>query len=371
MGELTFSLAGACGVLRSECAPLMSYAERHLQPLRLTPMRGVPVIEATLAWHESAPPADRRAGDPVLGAMDRVDRDLYVGPGRIDWFRIDDFRDLHLRVQWDGACLRVHGDYYFYLSRDPLRDRARRWLTGRQADAQRARRFTTLLYYLVYYPAFWWYETLHGFHPIHAAGVVSDAGAILLAGASGVGKSTLALALAASGGSLLSETFVLHRGTAILPVREPLLLDAASRAWLGDSMHGLEPVREGFVFARDGFHCVSGLADEGEAAVVVLPHRAPATAVRALTGGEAHQRISASDQLVKDVRRYWAFAAALEPLARRGLMARREESLAKLTANTRCFEFAIGPDLGREQAVRMVTELAESGDASRPLRAQR
>ncbi len=50
--------------------------------------------------------------------------------------------------------------------------------------------------------------TLRGFEVLHAAGVVLDHNAILLAGPSGVGKSSLAAALMAAGGRLLSDDAV-------------------------------------------------------------------------------------------------------------------------------------------------------------------
>ncbi|MBI4514424.1 MAG: hypothetical protein HY699_01230 [Deltaproteobacteria bacterium] len=370
MAELRFNLAGAGGSLRSHYAPFMAYAEQHLLPLRIAAGEVAPVIDAVLEWHESPPPQDRHTAEPELAGLERLDRDLYVGPGRVCWFRIDDFRDLHLRFDWDGRQLHVHGHYYFYLSRDRLRDRTKRWWAGARLRAQRLNRFTTLLYYLAYYPAFWWCETQMGFHPIHAAGAVTDAGAVVLAGPSGVGKSTLALALAAQPAQLLSETFLLHRGATLRPVREPLLLDEWSRSWLGSAMSGLEPLRAGFVFSRNGYHRLAGLAEEGRAAAVLLPRRAPRTYVRAISAEEAHQRLSAANQIVKDMRRYWAFAAALDPLAPSGLMAQREAELARLTAGARCGEFGLGPELKLGDAVRQVREFlsAESLPVTRRAR---
>lgn len=368
MAEVRYELAGLSGVLRSDEAPLMRYAERHLKPLRSIGSAGLPVVDATLRWHETPPPRDRQGANPSLNEMARLDRDLYVAPGRVNWFRIDDFRNLHLQAEWDGARLRVQGDYYFYLSREAIRDRMKRWLT-RDLELQRAKRFTTLLYYLAYYPIFWCAETWHGFHPIHAAGAVTDAGAIVLAGPSGVGKSTLAIALAASGARLLSETFLLQRGDTARPVREPILLDAWSRTWLGDGMRHCEPLRGGFVFERDGFHYLDQLADEARVALIVLPIRAPHPHVRALTAEEAHQRISAANQLVKDLRRYWAFAAALEPLAPSGLMARRETALRVFTESARCVELGIHANMSRDEAARTMLELVDAQPAARALRA--
>ncbi len=354
---VTGCVAGATFRFAADDSDLLTYAGRHLAPLRGEEETAAD-IDARLFWHEGPPPPARdRAAN--LGDMERWDRDLYVGPGRLAWFRIDACRDLHLRVEWDGKRLSVRGDYYFYLSRNGLRNQAKRWWYRAQVRERRAKRFTTLLYYLVYYPAFWWNETVRGCHPIHAAGVVTDRGAVVLAGPSGVGKSTLSVALAASGCAFLSETFLLHRGTEVWPVREPILLDDFSRHWLGDAMAGLEPLGRNFVFERQGYHCLSGLAERGRAAVLLVPRRAPQTYLRPIAAVEAHRRLSAGGQLIRDQRRYAAFAAALEALAGRGLVEQREQELHRLTQGASCFELGLGPGLTREAAVTMVRGLLD------------
>lgn len=367
-GAVTGNVAGASFRFVADDPDLLAYAGRHLAPL-VSEEEVTADVDACLFWHEVPPPA-AEARDARLAEMERWDRDLYVGPGRLAWFRIDACRDLHLRVEWDGKHLRVRGDYYFYLSRSRVRDHAKRWWYGARLRERRAKRYTTLLYYLVYYPAFWWNETVRGRHPIHAAGVVTDRGAVVLAGPSGVGKSTLSVALAATGDTFLSETFLLHRGTEVWPVREPILLDGFSRNWLGDAMAGLEPLGRDFVFGRHGYHRLAGLAERGNAAVLLVPRRAPQTYLRPIAPVEAHRRISASGQLIRDQRRYAAFAAALEALAARGLIEQRELELRRLAEGASCFEFGLGPGLTREAAVAMVRELLDERAGGRLQRAQ-
>lgn len=364
---MTGGLAGVSFRFRTDAPELASYARRHLVPLLANVDQ--PSIDATLYWHPVAPPIDRPGVD-AAGDWERWDRDLYVRPGRLCWFRIDACRDLHLAAEWDGATLRLRGDYYFYLSRSRVRDRLKHWLYGSRIHERRRKRFTTLLYYLVYYPAFWVSETLHGRHPIHAAGVVSEGGAVVLAGPSGVGKSTLSVALAAGGAAFLSETFLLHRGTEVWPVREPILLDDFSRRWLGDAMAGLEPLGRSFVFARNGYHRLAGLADRGQATVLLLPRRAPQTYVRPMAAEEAHRRLSASGQLIRDQRRYAAFAAAFESLAPLGLVERREQELRRLTEGASCFELGLGPGLTRDAALAMIHQLVTARGEVAPRRAQ-
>jgi len=201
--------------LTSTCAPFMAYAAAHVVPLRIADQT-TPRVQAVLRWHEGSPPRDRLAADPTLRHMERLDRDLYRGATQLAWFRIDELPNLHLRFTWDGELLHVDGDYYHRLSADPRRDWLKRVLFSRRLPALRRRRFTTLLYYLLYYPAFWWLERHQDLHPIHAAGVEIGNTVVVLAGPSGVGKSTLVTGLAATPvAQLLSDTFLLQRGTTV------------------------------------------------------------------------------------------------------------------------------------------------------------
>jgi hypothetical protein len=91
--------------------------------------------------------------------------------------------------------------------------------------------------------------TLRGLEVFHAAGVVSSAGAVLLAGPPGAGKSSLAAALVRAGAALLSDdvvalehrgedgVLIAHPGPGVLNLRpaEDARLSGAERALLGSS----------------------------------------------------------------------------------------------------------------------------------------
>jgi len=357
IGAATVSVA-------ADSAAFLDYARQHLAPLVAATDEApddAPRIVARLRWHER-PPQPRGAMVGRLDDMERPDRDLYVGAGRIAWFRIDDFRQLVLQAHWDGSTLSVRGDYHFFLNRTTWRDRLRRVVEARALARRREKRFATLLYYLVYYPAMWWHETLADSHPLHAAGVAGERGAMVLAGASGVGKSTLTVALTAAGGRPLSETFLLHRGRDMAAVPEPVLLDEWSRRWLDDGGATLAPMPGQFVFDRQGYH-LPGHAAQAPAVALVLPRRARPAGAAQISAAEAHRRISAGHQLVKDMRRYWAFAAAFEQLSAddtaRGLMERRERALAALTHDVPCWELRLGPELSRDQAIDILADICE------------
>ncbi|MFI5366140.1 MAG: hypothetical protein ACHQ4J_10995 [Candidatus Binatia bacterium] len=335
-------LADATFRFETDAPDLAAYARAHLGLLATTET-AAPTIRATLRWHDAQPPAQR---PPDVAQMPRVDRDIYCDGERLHWFRVDDLRDLFLHFTWQDDHLVVEGDFYHRLGNRPLTDRLRRVQNWSRRDALRRRRFTTLLAYLVYYPCWWWLEQTRDLHPIHAAGVATDAGVIVLAGASGVGKSTLAVALAgAPGARLLSDSFVLHNGLDVRAVREPILLDAWSRRWLGPTAAALQPIVGHFVLNRHGYQMPPRrAADAGRAALLLFPRRTREPSVQRLSAARAHQRLSAADLIINDLRRYWAFAAVLEQLAPAGLVARREAQLAKLTATIPCYEIGVTAD---------------------------
>ena len=68
-----------------------------------------------------------------------------------------------------------------------------------------------LLYYLVYFPLFWWLERTRGWHLLHGAAVELEGRGLIVAGLPGGGKSTLMLALLAQEGArLLSDNLLFY-----------------------------------------------------------------------------------------------------------------------------------------------------------------
>lgn len=353
---MTGTLAGATFRFATDAAELAAYAPLHLGRL-LTPPAAAAHVDATLRWHEGQPPRQRVF--PGRADMERVDRDLYVRPGELRWFRVDDLRDLLLHVTWNDNRLVIEGDFYHRFSKHAGRDRVKRMINYRRGGPLRQRRFATLLSYLVYYPCWWWLEQTQDRHPIHAAAVRTDAGVILLGGASGVGKSTLAVALAGlPGARLLSDSFILHNGTDVSAVPEPVLLDAWSRGWLGEQAGELTAIDWRYGLDRAGYQLPPDrVADGGQAALLVLPRRAPKAYTKRIAPAEAHQRLSAADMIINDLRRYWAAAAVLEQMSPAGLVARREQHLAKLTAEVPCYEVGLTADMTSAATVEAIMRL--------------
>lgn len=357
MESFSGQMSAARFSFETDAADLASYAGWHLSPLAAT-SQGAPVVSSVLRWHDGQPP--RREGLGVdLDAFTRADRDLYVTENDALWLRVDDLRDLVLRFHWEAERLQVEGDFYFRVGNSPWRDRLRRVISPGQAAAMRRRRLTTLLYYLVFYPCWWWLEQQRDLHPIHAAGVEVDSKVILLAGASGVGKSTLSIALAGlPNARFLSDSFVLQSGIDVCAVPEPILVDDWSRQWVGSAAEGLEASSFPYMLGRRGYQFPAvRRVDQGRAGLLVFPRRAPQSTVRRLSPDQAHQRLSAVDMVINDLRRYFAFAAVVEQMVPGGLVAHREANIAKLTSETPCYEIGLDNSMTSQEATEAITRL--------------
>ena len=218
--------------------------------------------------------------------MDRVDRDVYRNGSEIAWFRIDELPSLHLRFAWTGAVCAVHGDFYLYLSQNFYRDWLTRGLRRRSPELPAAAALHhSAVHICCTIPASGIASARAICHPIHAAGVDLDGHVVVLAGPSGVGKSTLVTSLA--GGSrarLLSDTFSAALWCRRAPVPEPLLLDNWSQRWLGDTRLKLSPISHRYRLSRDGFHWpVERSSSSGVTQLLLFPQRAETHYIRPLT----------------------------------------------------------------------------------------
>lgn len=366
--DWSLHLAGAKVRLRCGFTPLLEYARAHFAPAEDAAADDTPpAIDAEIHWHEAHPPRDAAAAYPEVRGAERLDRDLYRNGQQLVWLRIDELRDLHLRFDWNGQTLRVRGDYYHRLSTNAGGDRLRRLVYHNRMDALRRKRFTRLLYFGVYYPLFWWLERMRDTHPLHAGAVHTPRGALLLAGPSGVGKSTLTAALGSGdGAAILSDTFTLHRGTEMWAVPEPMLLDRWSRDWLGEAAKELVGVEHGYALGRDGYSVPAArFRARAEAAAIVLPHRAQRDSDTRLDPAAAVSRIEAYNDIVNDMRRYRPVAAVLELLDPTGLGRARVRNLEELTAAVPCWEIGLSPSLTRDQAVTRLLAILDGSEQQR------
>lgn len=340
---LTVDLHGASLELRASEAHFIDYAARALAGLRTTvPSR--PSILSRLEWVDGTRPRDLRSAFATTEWDRQLDRDLYLAEHTAYWLRIDDFTDLQMKVTWSEGRLEVTGRYYFQIGKSRHWESLRRLRHWHRRDFLRARRFSTLVYYLVFHPLLWWLSRFEGWHVLHAAAVARDGRAHVLAGLPGCGKSTLAVgALALPGVEMLSDNLLLTDGVRVRACPELLLLDEGSVVRVGSGYDHLAKVGERRVFARDSYRPDRTRLDALEPRTINLVHRARRGETRPLESALAAERIEAGNLLAKEVRRCRIMAQVLDLLAKTRTPDERA-ILSSLTKQAPCFESGIASD---------------------------
>ena len=295
---IDIELAGVRARIGSSHAPFLRVRRGRTSSRCGRAARASPVVRASLAWHEQSPPRERQGAAPQLARMERIDRDLYRGEGELAWFRIDELPGLHLRFRWDGEHLDVAGDFFYSLSADPVRDRLKRLLYGRPpatpCGSGSSRRCSTT--WPTTRASGGWSATATCIRSTPPESRSAAAWSCSPARAASASRRSPPGSPAADGARFLSDTFLLHAGIDVRPVREPLLLDDWSRRWLGEAAGLLQAIDWRYCLGRRGFHWpAERLGSGGRGAAAVVPTRAR-DALRARgTAGAAQGQIGAGN----------------------------------------------------------------------------
>ncbi len=188
-------------------------------------------------------------------------------------------------VETDGTWLEV-----YVRQRPPL--------TVQAAEVLLRSRFHLLMReLLLQYPVLWW-AGVHGRVPLHASTWARKGHVTLLAGPSGVGKSTLLELELTSGGTATSDNVCVSDGRLVYGLVEPMRTESAN----GRRMpHGR---RESPMPGR--VPCL-----EPDRVVVLRRGAEPLPEVRLLPWERAARALTAGTYMAGELRRYWGFAATL------------------------------------------------------------
>ena len=154
---------------------------------------------------------------------------------------------------------------------------------------------------LLHYPALWW-ASLRGRAPLHVCVTAGPGGVTMLAGPSGVGKSTLLAAGLRRGETATADNVCACDPRSAFGLVEPLRLDGAGAGGPG-APHG-----------RREYPFPARQARLDPDRVVVLRRGLPADhapAVRQLMPDEAARELITGTYIAGELRRFWPFAATL------------------------------------------------------------
>jgi hypothetical protein len=357
--RVELALHGIGLVLESENAEFARYTAAAMEPF-VAPQPS-PRVRARLAWVDGAPGDDPGKAFGLQQWERRPDRDVYVAGPSVYWLRIDDFEDLQLRATWQAGVLELEGRYHFRLGRGSRSDRARKLLYRGRLDVLRARRFSTLLYYLVYHPILWLLGREQGWCVLHAGAVASGGSAVVLAGMPGCGKSTLAVAMTADPAwTMLSDNLVLCDGRRVLACPEMLLLDRRSLERVGTAARRLAASGEKRVYERDAYRPDTTELRPSVPSVLFNVGRGLRTELVPLDAAAAVATLRRNNLLAKEVRRIAMMGEILDLVA--GTSAPDEHAaLAALAKSVPCHQLWVGEGADLANVIRETMAPAFAG----------
>jgi hypothetical protein len=344
-GQLKLSLHGVGLELQSDNSRFLRYARHYLRDL-VAPTVEQAHVKVHLTW-----------GQPIVPTIDdrweRLGRRLLLNEKHIVQTEVLALPGLQLSVALTDEGLAVNAGYRFPSPHSRLG-----YIL--QGQAGEARLFITLIYFLVYFPLFWYLERDRGWYLLHAAAVAHPNGGAVLAGLPGVGKSTFTLALLADPAvQLLSDNLVFHDGEQVYAFPAPIHLDQRSHALLPDLGERLGPAGQAFSHGRYDYKLTSAArADATRPRLVGILRLAPQTEVRPLSREVCLERLLAYDQLAKEVDEYSKQAAVFSALSPRvGESHRRLEALVRLLTKADCYEIAVQPGVNLGPIAAQVSNL--------------
>ena len=323
-------IAGIRLQVATSYAPWDRYVKAHFAPVLANGLPAAQTREADIVvrvewqdqpWRAKAMRAEEsdRFPDRLGGSIVRSEREgCWVQ-------KLRGSQRLGLIASWEGGRLRIEGAY----RRKALKERARAWLGGSETQ-----RFFELTYPLIYYPLWFYLEATAGWHVLHASAVSRSSGAIIFAGLEGVGKTTLALALAGEGSTLLADNLIWYNEQQVMGVPEPIRLHDPSGPLL--ERVRLRPLPIGTT--QKGFFALEG--DSMGAArprAVLLPVFGRVTDIEPLEAEACADRMLATSPLTGELGPYVPFAAwmsLVRPVP--GLETVRRQRLVALLRGCRC-----------------------------------
>ncbi len=343
METLGVRLHGVTLNLESNHSPLIAYAAEHLNELAIAP-HATPQLTVRCEWTQGD-------GDPeqnpfrAEGALNVIGKRMLGNSETLIWLDTLRVKGLQLMFRREGEHWLFDVAYRFHPKKEKIES----------LPEYEYKKYFSLMSYLVYYPLIWQLETFRGWTILHASALASEAGAIMIGGLGGVGKTTTCIALLQRPGiELISENIIFTDGEFVYPCPEPIRMDENSLKILGENPAGMSRMRfpEGLK-EKSMFHVqLSAAGRKVKPAALFLPQFSPQRYCRPLASDLAAEKMFAMNRLTRELDDYFWYASALEMhWPRAGQGANRMAALQRFTQNAKCFELGIDRWAGVEAVV--------------------
>jgi hypothetical protein len=240
-----------------------------------------------------------------------------------------------------------------------LRNQIKKTWYRSSLSAFRQQRFSTILYYMIYYPVFWALQR-QGLCLLHAGAVDLAGTGIVFCGFPGCGKSTLSLGLlAVPGARLLSDNIIFYDREKVFSCPEPVLADERSLKLVANASSLLRSLGWQHGYGRSWHHVDSGrLVEQTVPRLFFFVGLGQKTAVRRLSREEACQRCDSANLIAKEIRRYLVYRSVLGLLNTASLQQNNMSTMRALLGQGQCYELTVGWGDGVQKAIDLVCTLA-------------
>ena len=353
MPRVVVEMQGVRLAVSSDYPDLVDYVRLHL-PDHVT-TGGEPHVEVNVQWHEGAAADPAALAFPGQEALDRVGKRLLAGPDTLVWTDTLRIKNLVLRFRMQGERLVMDARYAYTPRAAKLEEQPN----------YRYKKFFGLMSWFVFFPMSWYLEPRGGPPLGRPGGGARGGGGGVRGGGGGVGKTTTGVSLLAQPGSrLVSENLIYYDAERIYSCYEPIRLDDASVALLGERRQILAPadIPDG-ANHKNLYHVRRGaITDAVPGTALFVPRFTRHGFVRALDADRCLEMLLAFNTLTREVNDYQWFAATLDvawPTPRS--LERRASTLRALLGRMRCYEIGIDRTQGVEPVVRAVLEHSREG----------
>ena len=205
--------------------------------------------------------------------------------------------------------------------------------------------FFELTYPVIYYPLFWYLETLYNTHQLHASAIDINGQGIVICGLEGSGKTSLSLLLAKEmQGRFLADNIVFYDEEKIYPCYEPVRIHKGEdKAIWQDSFDKINQFKTLKDFYQPRFFSQDAVAPK----VFIFPVFGDRFCIDELDRSSFADSLLNLNQLTQELGNYNEYSALMNLLGKpHDLSGKRSSALNSLLKASRCFKVCMRKEDG-------------------------